>query len=282
MKGTVLGTQVGILGGGQLARMLAESAFRLGLSPRVLAASAQDPAAQLCPDSIYGHWDDPVVLRRLFSQVDLVIFENEFIPCEEIEIAARGLSVRFAPSLESVFQLQDKLRQKEILSRLGIPSAPYEVLPRGEAPARWLEWVSERFGGEYVLKWAQLGYDGKGTWISPAPGQPEKTSALDFCAAAVKKRVPLYAEAKVAFRRELAVVACHSVTGDFVAYPLVVSRQSSGICRSVVGPATALGVRPELEKLAHAYARKLADGLPLHGSFALEMFEEANHVFFVG
>jgi 5-(carboxyamino)imidazole ribonucleotide synthase len=259
---------VGIIGGGQLARMLAESAHRLGLHPIVLAASSDDPAARLAPDALYGSWQDPVVLRRFFLQAPLVAFENEFVPCEALEQASAGLGTRFLPELGTLFQLQDKIRQKEILYRLGIPTSPYEVLPRDARPDEWVRAMYARFEGAVVFKWAQLGYDGKGTCITDHADE-----AARFCAEAAARGMRVFVERRVAFRRELAVVACHSTSGEFAAYPLVISQQANGICRLVSGPATALGVEGRLEPVAHGYARKLAEALPIHGTFAVELFE---------
>lgn len=274
-SGNIVGRRVGILGGGQLARMLIEAAHRLGLHPVVLAGGNSDPAAQVCPSAVFGDpadlYGDPVVLRRFFSQVSEVAFENEFVPCEALEIAAKGTGVRFVPRLGTLFQLQDKIRQKEILTRLGIPTSPYEVLGRETKAADWAYEVLERFGGEGVFKWAQLGYDGKGTWIS-GKGKSD-SDASRFCEDAARRGVPLYIEKKVNFRRELAMVASYSVTGEFVSYPLVISLQENGICREVIGPATALGVDSALEEKARGYAHKLAEALSLHGTFAIELFE---------
>jgi len=251
--------------------MLAESALRLGLKPRVLAGNSSDPAAQLCPDSIFGSWNDPVVLRRFLSQVSVVAFENEFIPCDLLQEAADGLSVRFFPRIEILFQLQDKIRQKDILEKLKIPTAPHEVFSEKEGLRSWCQRQMGKYPEGTVLKWAQLGYDGKGTWISSETRQLE--SAVEFCQEAVRRKVPLYSEQKVAFRRELSVVACRSTTGEFKAYPLVISVQSGGVCRLVTGPAVRLGVSPQLEKQAHQHARTLAENLDLHGTFAIEFFE---------
>ena len=277
MESGSIGTRVGILGGGQLARMLVEAAYRLGLRPLVLAGSLRDPAAQLCPDAVLGTWDDPVVSRRFLAQVEVVAFENEFVSCEKLKEVAgefpESRRPRFSPLLGSIFQLQDKLRQKEILSGLQIPSAPFLVYEPGGDLKVWVSSLIERFKGQFVLKWAQLGYDGKGIWISSGNLSTDLAAAVEFSEAALKRGVPLFAEQKIFFKRELALIGCYSITGEFKAYPLVISDQKSGICRLVQGPATALGVSQELERLATQYAQRIAETLPLHGCFALELFE---------
>ncbi len=267
----IIGKRVGILGGGQLAQMLVEAAHRLGLRPKVFAGSATDPAALLCPETFVGDSRDPGALREFFSQVELVIFENEFISCELVKRASKGLSLSFAPSLDTLFELQDKIRQKRILDRLSIPTAPYEIHANAEGAEDWVRRMLARFRGECVLKWAQLGYDGKGTWIAGVSG--DEASAVDFCKQALSRKIPLLAEAKIRFKRELALVASFSTTGEVAPYPLVETRQKSGICHWVKGPATALGVDPALEEKAHSFAAAIARDLELHGTFAIEMFE---------
>jgi 5-(carboxyamino)imidazole ribonucleotide synthase len=261
--------------------MLAEAAFRLGLRPRVLASSSQDPAAQLCPDSVYGPLGDVNTLRRFLSQVPIAIFESEFVSIDLLRQASEGLGVRFLPGLDAIYLLQDKVRQKKILAHLDIPTAPFEVLATDSGAEsasatdarKWAQQMLGKFEGGAVFKWAQQGYDGRGTCIFPGAST---TAVTAFCETAAKAGIPLYVEQKVLFRRELAVVACYSVAGEFTAYPLVVSKQKNGICKLVTGPATAAGVSPALEKRAQDYARRLAAELSLYGCFAIEFFETQN------
>lgn len=277
--------RLGIIGGGQLARMLAEAAFRLGYRPIVLAggsassAPSDDPAAQVCPGSVFGSWEDPVALRRFLAQVDTVVFENEFVPRESFEAA--GVTeddARFFPKPRVLYRLQDKLEQKQVLAELGIPTADFRVVADGN-PIE-LEQFAKRWPQGFVLKWARLGYDGKGTWLSPETSSkssiPDLTGAIEFCKQAKKKGVQVYAEEKIAFRRELAVIGCYSVAKQFTAYPLVISEQEKGICRKVKGPAALFGVSPSLEKQAQEMAGRLAKKLDLFGSFGVEFFETEN------
>ncbi len=265
---------IGVLGGGQLARMLVESAARLGLPTRVLAGSPDDPAALVSPSAVLGTLSDPVAVRRFLLSVDVVTFENEFVDTKLLAgVAAEvretnGHVVRFAPGLAAIETMQDKLRQKKLLEDLGIPTAPYLAF---EGDRKGLpDWVSRanaEFDGHAVFKWARLGYDGKGTLIGP---KPEK-EILAFCEAALAKGVPVYAEKRIDFSRELAIVSCRS-RAESKPYPLVVSEQRSGICRNVYGPATAFGVAPELEKRAQEHAARIADRLELVGVHAIEFF----------
>jgi 5-(carboxyamino)imidazole ribonucleotide synthase len=263
---------VGILGGGQLGCMLADAALALGLEPR-LFAEAGSPAAALYPGrTTIGSVSDAQALRGFFAQVRIIAFENEFLDCSLLEHAAKGLSLRFGPGLNAIRELQDKLRQKEILTRLGLPTAEYLALqPAGDAQA-FVREAFERLQGEAVFKWSRLGYDGKGVLLASS-SEAGRREALEFCERSLSRDIAVYAERKIAFRRELAVVACRSIRGKFAAYPLVISEQERGICKRVFGPARALGVSTELETEAQECARRLAEAMGLEGAFALELFE---------
>jgi 5-(carboxyamino)imidazole ribonucleotide synthase len=125
-----------------------------------------------------------------------------------------------------------------------------------------------------------MGYDGKGVCL-PSDTDSGRREAREFCAAARRLGVAVYAERKVDYRRELAIIACAARAPDggaaaeaaFIAYPLVASEQQKGVCRKVLGPARALGVDPSLERQACSAARRLAFELKLEGAFALELFE---------
>ena len=246
---------VGILGGGQLALMLAEAAVHLGVNPVIFTGKPSDPQA----------------LKNFFSKVQLVVFENEFLDCQILAAAAEKLDVTFIPSLETIELLQDKLQQKNLLARLGIPTSPFEVAAQDEVPAAWVARALKKFGGTCVFKWARMGYDGKGVLIHDESKSLEL--AVSFCAEALQKGYPVYAEKKIRFKRELALIACNSTREEFVTYPLVVSEQTEGICSRVTGPAYALGVPGHLEDQAKDFARRIAEEAGLHGSFALELFE---------
>ncbi|HEU4406092.1 MAG TPA: ATP-grasp domain-containing protein [Polyangiaceae bacterium] len=271
-----LGTAVGLLGGGQLARMLAQAALDLGLRPVVFADGADDPAAQVCRDVVEGKVADGAALRAFLERVSLVAFENEFVPSEALERAAEGLGVRFGPGLPVLGRLRDKLGQKAALAELGVPSAPFLEHVPGEPFGAWAERARGAFDGPgCVLKWSSYGYDGKGTLALDGEG-PLPPGLGAFCEEAIARGARLFAEERVRFRREVALCALHSVAGEFGAYPLVVTRQERGICVEVRGPARALGLDASLEARAVDYARRLARGLGLVGAFAVEAFELAS------
>lgn len=266
---------VGILGGGQLGCMLADAALALGLEPMIFA-EASSPAASLFTHQIVtGAMSDESALRSFFKNVRVVAFENEFLDCDLLQRAAQGLELRFSPGLDAIRNLQDKLQQKNILAELKLPTADFEAILPGQSDEQVRSAVDqafERFKGQVVFKWSRMGYDGKGVCL--AQDTPSgRQAAFDFCQQSLARGVAVYAERKIAFRRELAIIGCRSVTGQFAAYPLVTSQQERGICKLVLGPATALGAPPALEAQAREAARKLADAMSLEGSFALELFE---------
>lgn len=253
---------VGILGGGQLAQMLVESSARLGLGKvTILEASADCPAAAAGGRVVTSP-------AELFAAARTVLFENEFVDCDGLAREGRGAS--FVPGLEVIRKLQDKLSQKCVLHELGIASAPFERA--GEKDERhWLEWLlKERFPSGFALKWARQGYDGKGVCILK-PDEPGAIArAAAFCARARERGVEVFAEERVSFRRELAIVACRS-SAEFVAYPLVESSQENGICLWVSGPLAPASA--ELSREAVELARRLGEGTGIVGAYALEFFE---------
>jgi 5-(carboxyamino)imidazole ribonucleotide synthase len=266
--------RVGILGGGQLGCLLAEAALKLGLEPMIFA-EATSPAAFLYPGRHQkGVLTDEAALRTFFKTAPLVTFENEFVDTALLARAASDLNIRFEPSLDAIREVQDKLRQKEILVEAGLPTAPFMALSWGTEPEikRFVTQAFTRFPNGAVFKWSRLGYDGKGVCLAKNTEQG-RSLAEDFCKASLARGTPVYAEERIAFRRELAIVACRSTTGEFAAFPLVISEQRDGICRRVSGPAVAQGVSEALETLARDHARRVGERLGLTGSYALELFE---------
>ena len=268
--------RVGILGGGQLSLMLAQAAVRLGLKPIVFVEDSYAPAAQDHTEAVLGSVNDENDLRHFFSQVDLVIFENEFINCEIVEKVSQEKRIPCWPKLPVISQLQDKLNQKMLLDSLKIPTSPYRVLELSEDFSEamvqsQIQQVQKEWGGSCVLKWARMGYDGKGVFfLSESLGA--SPSLYSFLRDGVKAQGRIYAEKWVPFERELAVIGVYSTQKEFLAYPLVVSEQKNGICHRVYGPADLFGVTPHVEKQAQEYAQKVAQAVGLTGAFALEFF----------
>jgi 5-(carboxyamino)imidazole ribonucleotide synthase len=269
-----LGYKVGILGGGQLAAMLAEAAIRLGLRPVVLAKGPLDPAARLVKDALFGSYEDLDLLKKFLGEVELVAFENEFIPSELLQ-QARHSKTHFMPELETLRRLQDKISQKRALQSINVPTAPMIVLDDRERVQAWLEKVDKDYQSRFVLKWSRTGYDGKGVYLagSEEPLARRREPLGDFAKAAIERGSSVFAEPYVPFKRELALVACQSTSGEFASYPLVIIEQPKGVCRWVKGPAVALGTNPALEGEAQKQAKQIAQAFQLQGTFAVEFFE---------
>lgn len=274
-------SRIGILGGGQLALMLADAASKMGRRPVVLAENALSPAALTYTDSVLGSLSDEASLESFFSQVDQVVFENEFVDCELLrrvsrKIAHRKIPIQFYPDLSVIQKFQDKLEQKKILTDLGIPTAGFTVLDLKDKLRPQLDCLLERWGGSCVLKWAKMGYDGKGVLVVDrlSEGLSVTEAKIEaFCSEALKKKSAVYGERKIKFKRELALVSVFSLKGEFLAYPLVISEQVHGICSRVSGPATQLGVSNEIENRARRFAQIIAEKSNLRGAFAVEFFE---------
>lgn len=234
---------LGILGGGQLARMTAQAAQRLGVRVAILDAASGSPAAQVTPLEFVGRWQDPEAVARFTAACDVVTLENEFIDAEVLaRIEAEGKSVY--PGSAAVARIQDKLTQKQGLAEAGLAVAPFR--PVGSAADAVA--CGEEFGYPFLLKARRNAYDGYGNrtvrtakQIVPAMaelGYPERT---------------LYAERHVPFRAELATLVVRSRSGEMRVYPVVESRQEHHICKWVLAPADVdAAVRTRAEQLARA------------------------------
>jgi len=262
--------KIGILGEGQLARMLIEGAEALGLHPRIFAASEDSPAGRISKDCVVGRIEDSAKLRAFLDGLDTVAFENEFLDTALLKKSAEGLKAAYRPSLETLHRLQDKFSQKKIFESLGLPQPAYEALDSSAEDA--IRGLWKRYPQGLVLKWSRMGYDGKGVKILSHPSESDFEAIRDFIEQGEAKGALVYAEPKIAFRSELAIVAVRSIQREFKSYPLVFSEQQNGICKKVWGPAFRFGLDADLDAKASAMARTLAEGLDLVGSFALELF----------
>ena len=264
------GLRVGILGGGQLARMLALSAHPLGLVPVALAEGRNTPVGQVVSELVEGDERDADALSRFLASVQVVAFENEFVDCARVISAADRIGSVQLPGVRAMQALQDKSKQKECFLELGISSADYVLYQSEQTIEAWLREVSERYPQGAVLKWGMHGYDGKGLmFFGAGVSFPEATA---FVTRGVEKGIRVYAEERVSFAHELALVACRSRSGAFAHYPLVFSKQHQGICLEVTGPATRFGIPEEVEGRAVAYAEAISRNKNIVGCFALECF----------
>lgn len=260
----------GVLGDGQLARMLALAAYPLGIRPVVLTGDPSSSAGQVSPLIVRGHVDNRDDLHAILSQVDGAVIESEFVDCDAIE--ATGLANKVYPSLGCIRILQNKLEQKKLLIQLDIPTATLHQKSIADA-FEWIEQLTQNGTKKVVIKFAKLGYDGKGVLVLNAQGASDLERAQEFLIGALKRKIPVYAEDKVEFKRELAMIAVRSKDGDIQTWPLVISEQRQGVCDKITGPATSLGVSSAFETLAQDYCGKIANHLGLVGVMAVEFFE---------
>jgi 5-(carboxyamino)imidazole ribonucleotide synthase len=252
-------TTVGILGGGQLARMLALSGAPLGLRFLVMDSSPEACAAQFAP-MVVGDYRDESALAEFASRIDVATFDFENVPAE----SARWLSERVPvfPSPRALATAQDRLAEKTQFVELGIPVPDFApVSTRAELDA-----AVARIGTPCVLKTRRLGYDGKGQFRLRGAGDVQ--AAWDALGAQAPK-VGLILEAFVPFERELSVVAVRGRDGDFRTWPLTENWHVDGVLSASLAPAA---VGPALEAKATAHARALAEALDYVGVFALELF----------
>ncbi|WP_182524332.1 5-(carboxyamino)imidazole ribonucleotide synthase [Nocardioides dongkuii] len=246
-----------VIGGGQLARMMAQPANAMGLPLRLLAEAEGVSAAQVVPDHVVGDYRDLETLRRVTDGCAVVTFDHEHVPTDHLHaLEADGVAVRPGPG--ALVHAQDKGVMRERLAELGVPC------PRNALVADVAE--VEAFGFPCVLKTTRGGYDGKGVWFVGSAAE----CAEPFRVAA-ESGVRLLAEERVDFRRELSALVARSPSGQAAAYPVVWSTQRDGICHEVVAPAPDLD--PALAGQAQEVALRIAGALDVTGILAVELFE---------
>lgn len=265
-------TRLGILGGGQLARMIAEAALREGLRPVVLAESRDEPAAIEGALWVPGALHDRKAVATLASQADVLTIENEFVDVDLLrDVLEEYPGVRLAPGLKSISIAQDKLAQKRLFNKLGLASPDCERVEI-ERMHQAMPVLRQRFPDGFVLKFARFGYDGRGNLLVK-PTAPTLDSDIDFfCRAAARAGSAVFAERLVDFTAELAVVATRTADGRLQCFPVVESRQEHGICREVAGPAAHLDTPPWIAAQAAEAISRIADHLQFCGTLAVEFF----------
>jgi 5-(carboxyamino)imidazole ribonucleotide synthase len=247
---------VGMVGGGQLARMTAQAAIGLGARFRVLAGSPSESAAQVTRDVVIGSHLSLADVSAFAADCDVLTFDHEHVPAGVLTaLESSGVLVR--PGSGALRYTQDKLAMRGRLTSLGIPCPRY-------APVSSAADVEAFAGGTWpvVLKAVSGGYDGKGVWVC--------LSAAD-AAEVLSHGIALIAEEFVPFRRELAALVARSPSGQGAAYPVVQTIQVDGICREVIAPAP--GLDPEVASMASALALRIAANLGVLGLLAVELFE---------
>ncbi|QTZ92291.1 5-(carboxyamino)imidazole ribonucleotide synthase [Streptomyces auratus AGR0001] len=258
---------VGMVGGGQLARMTHEAGIPLGIRFKLLSDTPQDSAAQVVGDVVIGDYRDLDTLRAFARGCDVITFDHEHVPTEHLRaLEADGIPVR--PGPDALVHAQDKGVMRAKLDAIGVPCPRHRIV---SDPADVERFAAELGGGKapdgfpVILKTVRGGYDGKGVWVV----RSSKEAAEPFRAG-----VPVLAEEKVDFVRELAANIVRSPHGQAVAYPVVESIQVDGVCDTVIAPAP--GLDEELAGQAQQLALRIAQELGVVGHLAVELFETAD------
>jgi 5-(carboxyamino)imidazole ribonucleotide synthase len=247
----VQSTTVGVIGGGQLAGMMAQEAAALGLTLAVQTPDATDPAVALAQSHVLAAIADVAGTQQLAQQCGVITFENEFVDLAGLQgLAAQGTV--FYPRLASLAPLLDKWEQRQFLQTLGLPVPEFwawEALPAQPLAFPW------------VLKSRRFGYDGQGTQVIKTAADLPDLRAHPPGTWLVERFVP--------YERELAIIGARSATGEIQLYPVVETVQVDQVCRSVIAPAP---VAPAIAATIADYCRRILTALDYVGVLAIELF----------
>ena len=256
--------RVGVIGGGQLARMMTPPAINLGLELKVLAEAENSSAVMAT--TMVGDYTQFEVVAEFAKTVDVITFDHEHVPLEVLrKLEEAGVSVQ--PPSRALAFAQNKLEMRARLSALGLPMPIWAAI---SSAAQLQEFLNDN-GGVCILKTPIGGYDGKGVRVIKAA-----EDAADWLEPAMLGSVGgwLLAEEKVNFVRELAQLSARRPSGEFATWPLVQTVQANGVCSEVLSPAPGAD-QSTLERAAEI-ARGVAEGLGVTGVLAVELFETPN------
>jgi 5-(carboxyamino)imidazole ribonucleotide synthase len=251
---------IGIVGGGQLGRMSAMAAARLGYRSHILTPEPDSPAQQVSAGITLGDYEDPAALRDFAAHVDVITFEFENVSAEGLELLASLKPVHPSPSVLRISQ--DRIAEKSFLNGIGVQTAPWRLV---ESLSGLRSAVAE-LGLPAILKTTRLGYDGRGQTRLRAPED------LAPAWATLLPR-PLVLEAVVDFACEISVVAARTADGGYAAFDTVENRHRDHILDLTFAPARIADITAAA---AQATARRVAEGLGLIGLLAVEMFVAAD------
>jgi 5-(carboxyamino)imidazole ribonucleotide synthase len=255
------GSTIGILGGGQLGRMLCQAASRLGFDTAVLTPRQHAPDARVSAHSIVAPYTDDKALAALAAVSHVVTFEFENVPAEALDKLA-ALGAPLAPGPTALRETQDRVAEKTFLNRVGARTVAFETIDSAGQIAAALD----RIGAPALLKTRREGYDGKGqAWVRSAAD-----AEAAFAAIGAK---PAILEAKADFIRELSVIAARGRDGAVACYPVGENRHDGGILHLTRAPAPGWqAVQPQAE----AFARLILEGLDYVGVLGVELFAMAD------
>jgi 5-(carboxyamino)imidazole ribonucleotide synthase len=260
------GSTIGILGGGQLGRMLALAASRLGFDVAVLERDADSPAGRVAAHTIVGAYDDPDALAALAKLASVVTYEFENVPAHAVaKLVAMGVDV--APGPTALAVAQDRVEEKTFLNAKGVPTVAFAAADDAEQAVE----AVARIGTPCLMKTRRDGYDGKGQrWIEQAADAARVFAELGGR--------PVIVEAPADFVRELSVIAARGRDGATAVYPLAENHHEHGILRRSIAPAKAT---PALCDQAERIAARILAGLDYVGVIGVELFELKDGVLLV-
>jgi 5-(carboxyamino)imidazole ribonucleotide synthase len=251
--------RIGVIGGGQLARMLAPAAEALGVRFSVLAETADAPATQVINEVTVGDYTDYPTLKAFAETVDVITFDHEHVPPEHLQaLVEAGHAVR--PGPDALIFAQDKIRMRRRMDELGLPNPAWAEI----TSAADVEEFAARVGYPFILKTPRGGYDGKGVRV---------IDSLDEAVEWLNEVPQLLAEEKVDFTRELAVMVGRSPMGQTAVWPVVETWQQNGVCKEAIAPAPDLA--DEKARAITEAILTVAGTLEVTGVMAMEMFETA-------
>lgn len=250
--------KLGILGGGQLARMIIEENSRYGIEFHILSKEHHSPAGMLTPHEVTGDWNDREVVRSFADRCDLLTLENEFIDFHILEAIEKS-GKKILPGSQIVKLIQDKLFQKETLTKEGIPVADYcEVNSTNDVKT-----FAEQFGYPVILKSRTMGYDGKGNV------KVNDESEIDNACDTLQKHSKLMCEKFVEFDKEIATQAVRSEKGEIYVYPVVETIQENHICKFVIASQDQF---TEIRESVEDISKKILSSMSYVGVMGIEMF----------
>lgn len=254
---------IGILGGGQLAKMSLQSAVRLGLHVAILEKEKHSPAGRLTQNEFVGWIDDVKILKRFARHCDIVTLENEFVDHRRLELL-EGLGKKVFPSSATIALIQDKLLQKETLSQNRIPVPRFVAVEKHHS----FDEISSILGKPFVLKSRKMGYDGYGNAL--VKNGREFTEGIERLSS---RHSNLMAESFIHFSMELAVMVART-KNEIKVYPVVQTIQKSHICHTVIAPAQ---ISSRLTKDAEEIAVESVKAVHGFGLFGIELFLADDH-----
>ena len=258
--------RVGVIGGGQLAWMMAAGAEALGIELSVQTPSSTDPACAIAHKTFLGPVADASITAEMAQHCDLITFENEFIDLAALrQLEAQGTP--FYPQLDCLAPLLDKYDQRQFYDRLSLPSPPFATL-QSQANLNSLPQEIAKVSLPLVLKTRRHGYDGQGTFVlHTAEAVADTWERLSY--------QPVLLEAFVDFEKELAVMVARSRSGEVAVYPVVETQQIDQVCRRVIAPAS---LSESVVNEVRAIATRLANHLGFVGVFGIELFLSGDSV----